>query len=561
MMKNLLLFFLASLSIMSVRAEDRSEHEMWRIAAAKLGTAGQSADGRMSANGGTTVSKVACNGVYSIYSAKGRGSVIVSRDMAYPEILGYTPTDYSPEATLPCGFKWWLETMEQALERQTENVVSETRAKAVSFTATPAMLTTQWGQSSPYNDLCPVIGNEHALTGCVATAMSQIMRYFRYPESGTGTGYYTINSSGIPRIGNISGTYDWNSMLDSYGNDVVPVGTEAERNAVATLMFEAGVAAQMNYMTDASGAYTSDAAVGLADNFSYDPLSLRVCNRKYYSDEEWMSLVYGELQSGRPILYGGVDLMSGGHAFVLDGIDDNGLVHVNWGWNGNYDGFVDIDLLNSPGGSFSQNQDMIIGFKAQKEPAADEVFRSQWGTDNYTVSAGLGPLSISIGSHSNIHYRTFKGGLGVCCKNTEGTEIYFLPVEGTETGNVTDIEIKAGYGWVPQNTGKTFTYTAKTSTLPAGTYTMFFASKDERDAEPQPFRCYGGPVYYTLSKSALNVVEVSEPQNYPSAVINPSAGMKKEDNVIYTTDGRYVGKDINVQEKGVYIINGKKIMK
>lgn len=560
MKKYLFLFLFAFALTVIVQAEDRTEREMLSIAAARLWTTNDATAKKQATSVNREISKVAENSAFAIYCAKDRGSVIVSRNKVYPEVLGYTTTEYSAEATLPCGFNWWLGAMEQSLDRQQAKAGQTAGVYAANFTEVPEMLTTRWGQDAPYNNLCPTISGEHALTGCVATAMAQVMRYFRYPAQGTGTGSYTVNSSGIPRTKEITGTYDWDLMLNDYGFSNNPFGTEAQQTAVATLMFDAGAAAQMNYGVEESGAYTSSAAVGFADNFGYDPLSLRMCSREYYSDEEWMKLVYGELQAGRPILYGGLDPTNGGHAFVLDGIDGDGFVHVNWGWNGGYNGFFNIDLLNPAGYSFSQMQDMIIGFKPQSTPDADEVFRSEWGTGSYTVSGGLGPLTISIGGHYNCHYQTFKGSLGLCCKKTDGTGFVFLPVECVEIGSVTDFEIGAGYGWRHED-GSNFTYTAKTSTLPSGTYTAFFASKDDRDVEPQPFRCYGGPIYYTLTKSGIGVVEVSEPQDSPSSIANTSVNRPAGGTGIYSIDGRSAGTDIDVLRNGIYIKNGKKVIK
>lgn len=560
MKKNLFLFLFAFALVLNVQAEDRTERDMQRIAAAKLWAANDATAKKQAANGNREISKATENSAFAIYSAKGRGSVIVGRDKAYPEVLGYTTTEYSAETTLPCGFRWWLNAMEQNLNLHQAKAVRTPGAYATNITEVPEMLTTRWGQDAPYNNLCPAISGEHALTGCVATAMAQVLRYFRYPVQGTGIGSYTVNSSGIPRSKEITSTYDWDLMLDNYGFSNSPIGTEAQQAAVATLMFDAGAASQMDYGVNASSAYTSNAAAGFADNFGYDPLSLRMCSREYYSDEEWMQLVYGELQAGRPIMYGGVDPVYGGHAFVLDGIDSDGFVHVNWGWNGSYNGYFNIDLLDSPGGSYSEMQDMIIGFKTQSTPDADEVFRSEWGTSDYTVSVGLGPLTISMGAHYNYHYQTFKGSLGLCCKKTDGTGFVFLPAERAGTGDVTNIEVQSGYGWRNED-GSRFTYTVKTSTLPNGTYTAFFASKDERDVEPQPFRCYGGPIYYTLTKSGIGAIEISDPHDTPSSIANPQVDTHADSKMIYSIDGRNVGEKMDALQNGIYIKNGKKVMK
>lgn len=554
-----LLSLLLLLAIMVVaQAKDRTDTEMMGIATAQLKATQQQKGNRAKAIKATEIRIAASNSAYSIYNAEGLGCVIVSRDTAFPPVIGYTDTEFSSTTALPCGFKWWLKAVENTLTAKAENAQMNMQEASVSFTQVPAFVTTVWGQDTPYNDQCPAIKKVNAPSGCVATAMSQIMRYHKYPTEGKGTGSYTINNSGIPRSKTINATYDWNSMIDDYGYAESPLGTEVQRSAVATLMFDAGAAAKMDYGSDASGALSLDAAAGLVDNFSYCEQSVKYYNREYFSDDEWMALVYGELQARRPILYGGVDNMAGGHAFVLDGIDNNGLVHVNWGWNGSYNGFVDINILNGGGYSFAYNQDMVIGIKAQKTPDAGDEYRSQWATDSYTASVGVGSLTITITPHYNIHYRTFNGDLAICCKANDGTT-RLLPVISDDNDIVADITVESRYGFRP-SIGETMNYTATTNDLPAGTYTMFFASKDRRDTAPQPVRCEGGAIYYTLTKAVNGTLTLSEPQSNPTAITTPTIN-KDATNGVYSVDGYFLGKDINKANKGIYIINGKKIVK
>ena len=234
------------------------------------------------------------------------------------------------------------------------------------------MVTCHWGQSTPYNNLCPLGPHydasgqpdgreyERSLTGCAATAIAQIMYYHKYPTKGQGgkasvgvpynnpTATYTVNFD--------EATYDWANMIDDYKEGY----TEEQANAVATLMYHAGVALDMQYSPDASGTYARKVVTALKRNFGY-PETVRLLMRADYSEQEWMNLIYTELSEGRPIQYNGQDAINGGHAFVFDGYDQEGLVHVNWGWEGDKDGYYDVSLLNPSGWRFTSNQSMVIG--------------------------------------------------------------------------------------------------------------------------------------------------------------------------------------------------------
>ncbi|MBR1733343.1 MAG: C10 family peptidase, partial [Alloprevotella sp.] len=302
---------------------------------------------------------------YSVYGHVGGGYVVVASSELLPEVLGYADTPFAA-ASNP-NFTWWLSQIDSVAAEANRTGMPFRRASrpdAARYpTSVPAMVTTRWGQEEPYWNLCPrdpAYG--YCYTGCVATAMAQILNYHKFPPHciGERTITYPLKGDDIKATvtADFGGTeYDWTAMRDSYSGTY----TDHEAEAVATLMMHCGVASRMNYSTSGSGAYTGDAAYGLREYFGIK--AARACRRSDYVDSDWMDMVYTELSEHRPILYGGVDMsgFGGGHAFILDGYNSDGLMHVNWGWDGDADGYYDIDVLNPRTYRFADDQDMIIG--------------------------------------------------------------------------------------------------------------------------------------------------------------------------------------------------------
>ncbi|WP_321437223.1 thiol protease/hemagglutinin PrtT [uncultured Bacteroides sp.] len=312
---------------------------------------------------------------YYVFNAGyGNGFVVVSGDDRVTEILGYSSSgDFSMDS-IPSNFRSWLNIYQNELQLLMDNsTTSASTLESVSDNIStnsilPLLGQTKWNQGAPYNSLCPKNGGNSTYTGCVATAIAQIMRYHQYPTNGTGTKTYTSETISKALTVDFSATtYDWGNMVDKYtGNE-----TDIQKNAVATLMYHCGVAANMDYGTSSSAAYDEDAAIGLINYLGYDP-NLRTIYRDYYSADEWEVILKNELNSGRPVLYGGGNNNNGGHAFVCDGYDVNDLYHFNWGWNGYCDGYYALTSLkpNSTGtdagstaGGYTVAQDMTIGIQ------------------------------------------------------------------------------------------------------------------------------------------------------------------------------------------------------
>ena len=235
------------------------------------------------------------------------------------------------------------------------------------------LLTTKWGQDAPFNLQCPLKTDgqgrqQHCRVGCVACAMGQVMNYHQYPEVGIGKGTNMFNASLTADYGNTH--YDWDNMLDSYKDTY----TDAQADAVATLLYHCGVAVNMIYGLQSSATFTAFAnnmTTALVRCFGYDEEGLRSVNRSNYSREEWLQMIYENLSAGQPIIYSGNSATMGGHTWVVDGYDKEGRIHMNWGWLGRSDGYYDIDL-NVAGLDFNQKQSMVIGIRKPQKTTGIE---------------------------------------------------------------------------------------------------------------------------------------------------------------------------------------------
>ena len=235
-----------------------------------------------------------------------------------------------------------------------------------------------WNQDSPFNDLCPEYElGKKAPSGCVATAMAQVMFYHKWPEKGTGSHTYSpavlVGNTITADFGNTE--YKWDAMIPYYADGLSAPGFTGEesRAAVAELMLHCGVSVDMVYYTQ-SGATDYDVPPALVNYFGYDR-GLAYRKREHYTSSEWLGVIHDELEAGRPVLAYGRS-SSGGHAYVFDGMDANGFIHVNWGWGGMSNGYFNTSALTPPtqgiGGSdggFNYSQRIITGIK----PAASEL--------------------------------------------------------------------------------------------------------------------------------------------------------------------------------------------
>jgi len=270
------------------------------------------------------------------------GFVVTPADDAFPALLGYGDSQiYDSADNLPIGFSEWLQYMSRCISEAAIDENKFTVGYSIGEAIAPLCMTS-WGQGEPFNLECPEYNGERCLSGCVATAMAQVMKYHNWPPQGKGELTYRAEKIGTDIYTNFSQyTLDWENMLYDYS---ATSANEQQRQAVAHLLRGLGGSVCMNYFPTASGADINDATQALLKYWDYSD-DIRYIRRSWFTLRDWSQLLYDALKNYGPILYGGFS-SSSAHAFVCDGYDGEGLFHFNWGWDGNADGYFAIDFLN-----------------------------------------------------------------------------------------------------------------------------------------------------------------------------------------------------------------------
>lgn len=365
MKNNRLLLFAGSLLMpMVVMAGPRSFQQAKAIAekqAALLGvTIDQKAMTKARKQGDKGEMNLSQESYYVFPNANSKGFTIVSGDDRLPEIVGYSSQGSYDENNLPEGFVSFMEAYQnlyskvnlgdaEALKNLAEIKAwrNKKNASAASTSAVAPLLgNIEWDQTSPYNNMCPKYDSVHvAATGCVATAMAQVMAYYKYPKQlKADIPGYVNRWNGIPMeiptITQEEGIYDWDNMLPKYNKEAN--ATQQQKDAVAKLMYHCGAAVRMSYGPESGAAVSSSK---LAKYFGYDADLMMDLSRSSFTLDKWMQIIDTELAAGRPVLYGGQS-SENGHQFICDGKDENGLYHINWGWSGNQNAYFDLSILN-----------------------------------------------------------------------------------------------------------------------------------------------------------------------------------------------------------------------
>lgn len=365
MKNNRLLLFAGSLLMpMVVMAGPRSFQQAKAIAekqAALLGvTIDQKAMTKARKQGDKGKMNLSQQSYYVFPNANSKGFTIVSGDDRLPEIVGYSSQGSYDENNLPEGFVSFMKAYQnlynkvnlgdaEALKNLAEIKAwrNKKNASAASTSAVAPLLgNIEWDQTSPYNNMCPKYDSVHvAATGCVATAMAQVMAYYKYPKQlKADIPGYVNRWNGIPMeiptITQEEGVYDWDNMLPKYNKEAN--ATQQQKDAVAKLMYHCGAAVRMSYGPESGAAVSSSK---LAKYFGYDADLMMDLSRSSFTLDKWMQIIDTELAAGRPVLYGGQS-SENGHQFICDGKDENGLYHINWGWSGNQNAYFDLSILN-----------------------------------------------------------------------------------------------------------------------------------------------------------------------------------------------------------------------
>ncbi|MBO4691008.1 MAG: C10 family peptidase [Paludibacteraceae bacterium] len=322
---------------------------------------------------------------YYIFNNEDGGFVIVAGDDCATPILGYSTEGCIEPNNLPIQLKELLNAYAEEIQQSVENNDQPTDSiqalwdaynrapQSQNATATVnALIATSWNQYPRYNNLCPSDASlsnlgGHPTTGCVATGMAQIMKYWEYPSQGTGCKSYKSQHYGTLSANFANTTYDWDNMPLQLTSST----SSTQNNAVATLMYHCGVGVSMNYNSDgygSSGAYVAEVGYGasaelaLKNYFGY----ASTVSGKFSSNmtaSAWKSLLKSELDNQRPILYAGYNPNGGGHCFICDGYDSNDKFHFNWGWGGQANGFFSLTALTPSGHNYTEGQQAVIGIK------------------------------------------------------------------------------------------------------------------------------------------------------------------------------------------------------
>lgn len=328
--------------------------------------------------------------------------IIAGDDRVENEVLGYSDNGAFDYNQIPENMKYWLGEYERQIEFMQKNAIEEKKVetKELSTSVAPLLGNIKWGQDAPYNLLCPSLANgRKAVAGCVATAMAQIMYYWRWPEQGIGSHSYgwNYNNQVTTLTADFSSSkYRWDLMMPSYDEN----SSNESQLAVAKLLSDVGISVDMNYGTSSS-ANTTDAVDALKAYFKYDK-NVNSLGRISFSSKEWEQVLREELNAGRPVLYSG-QASSGGHAFVCDGYNSDGYFHFNWGWDGFYDGYFLTTVLDPTkhmtdgvNDGYNVHQGLIVGI----QPIADNS--ESKGYVNITSWSLLKP-ECEVGSFININ--------------------------------------------------------------------------------------------------------------------------------------------------------------
>lgn len=301
--------------------------------------------------------------LYAVNFSGQGGYVLVSGDDRFATVLGYSDANNFDALNMPENMRSFLQGyIDEMRYLDSIHYQPVLRRTTASKTAIQPLISTMWNQRNPYNDQCPWDANNmRSVTGCVATAMAQVVNYhiqhYDAPSAlVAGTEAYTTESHQLSVSAVPAGSLlpDKNLLLDTYDDNA----TDAQKEAVATLMFYCGASVQMNYTATSSGAYSANIAPALKEIFGFDATT-RMTYRTQYTYAGWMDLIYNELAESRPIIYRGAS-SGAGHAFVVDGHDGNDLFHINWGWGGSCNDYFALSVLNP-------NDDGQIGARTSSE--------------------------------------------------------------------------------------------------------------------------------------------------------------------------------------------------
>jgi len=343
---------------------------------------------------------------YYIYNVGyNKGFVIVSGDDRTTNIFGYSSEGKFVQDNIPENVKTLMDNYKYQVKVVIQNnvnaLVQKSAADDKDSIAVSPLIKTKWGQDAPYNSNIPIT----ALTGCVATSMAQVMNYHKWPV--TGKSSYSYNYNGNTYSANFGTTsYDWMNMLDEYSKseDVLSVNSKA----VATLMYHCGVSVNMQYTTGSSGASSQDIPASLINSFGYDK-DVRYINSETYTPGQFKYQIMLEIKAARPVIIAGHNDQFG-HSYIADGYDSYNFIHFNWGWDGDYNGYFEIDQIDAS--TYWIPHGIIIGIQKPVSTSEVALFYQGFNLENGLSVSKTQPLSTTI-KVSEENNKSFTGEIGI----------------------------------------------------------------------------------------------------------------------------------------------------
>ena len=429
----LALLLMAALPMMADRVKPETAR---KVASTFLNSNGAKADMQLA-----DLSRTAGFANLYIFTAEPTGFVVMAADDRVQPILGYSFTSSFGATDMPDNLRSWLQgyndQIQHAIDNQTRATAQTKRqwqqlveGNTRAATATPVvapLLQTKWGQDYPFNDQCP----SGTVSGCVATAMAQIMKYWEWPVGGTGT--HTNENNASQTVDFSAATYNYDNMANLYYSYYDENGTphqlgdnptQAQIDAVATLMYHCGVAVDMEY-GPGSYAYVINTYSALKNYFKYE-IDYQFRWTYEMNVGEWHLLLKAELDASRPMIYSGGESGSK-HVFTCDGYDSDGKFHFNWGWNGHYDGYFSIDNLNTGANSEagSGNGDYTYGqysFFSIQPKVGEGEYTPINTPQNFAATAEGQTVAISWEAVSGAaSYKLYRDGVAIATLTTETT--------------------------------------------------------------------------------------------------------------------------------------------
>lgn len=347
---------------------------------------------------------------YYVFNIQDGGFVIAAADDQVPAVLGYTDNGSFDTDDIPDNMRGYLEGMAAEIQAIRQGLGTGVTSNSSDRQAIAPMVATKWSQGAPFYYQCPTIDSSYCVSGCVATAMAQVMKYHEWPKEKCEQIPSYSSSDAVGTLAALPGVvFDWANMKDTYSYSIA--STDVSAQAVAQLIRYCGQSVAMKYKTSSSSAETSSVVGALKTYFNYD-VGVHKEPRKNYNIDEWNNLIYRELSEKRPVVFSGKS-SGGGHAFICDGYDADDYFHINWGWSGNHDAYFLLSVLNPYDNSGTGASSTRDGYSAQNYA----IVGIQPPTENTTLPSLILDILDSLSFIEN----TIKAPIW----NTTGEEVTF----------------------------------------------------------------------------------------------------------------------------------------